>query len=111
MSDKNDPYSTRRVPFDEMTRSEDKWQDGQRGWEWHLEFRYSPDYPYRFDCANGNTRQARRRWASCGGRQGVRLQYGNHRVAGTRWFASTCAEAWNQTLMTILREASRYSSQ
>jgi hypothetical protein len=48
------------------------------------------------DCAYGNTRQARRRWASAKRRHGARLQYGNHRAAGTRLLAGTCVEAWNQ---------------
>lgn len=55
MSDKNDSYSARRVPFDEVTRSEDKWQDGQEGWEWHLEFTYAPDYPYPFPIVPAGT--------------------------------------------------------
>ena len=42
MSDKNDSYSARRVPFDEVSTSEDQWQEGQDGYEWHLEFKYSP---------------------------------------------------------------------
>jgi hypothetical protein len=55
MSDKNDSYSTRRVPFDEVTRSEDKWQDGHDGYEWHLDFPHSPDYPYPFPIVPAGT--------------------------------------------------------
>jgi hypothetical protein len=36
MSDKKDSYFAGRIPFDEVSRSEDKWQDGQEGWGWHL---------------------------------------------------------------------------
>jgi hypothetical protein len=48
MSDKNDSYSVRRVLPDEVSTSEDKWQDGQDGYEWHLEFTYAPEFPYPF---------------------------------------------------------------
>jgi hypothetical protein len=48
MSDKNISNFARRVPFDDVTRSEDKWQDGQDGREWHLEFNHMPEFPYPF---------------------------------------------------------------
>ena len=52
MPDKNDSYSARRVPFNTIqcpgygeSTSEDKRQDG---WEWHLEFGYTPEMPCPF---------------------------------------------------------------
>jgi len=42
MSDRNDSNS--------------QWQEGQDGHEWHLEFRYSPDYPYPFPIVPMGTR-------------------------------------------------------
>jgi hypothetical protein len=53
MSDKNDSYSARRVPFDEVGTSEDKWQEGA---EWHLEFNHAPEFPYPFPIVPVGTR-------------------------------------------------------
>jgi hypothetical protein len=56
MSDKYDSYSTREVPFDKVGRPEDKWREGQDGYEWHLEFRYSLEFPYPFPIVPVGTR-------------------------------------------------------
>jgi len=56
MSDKNDSCSARRVPFEGVSNSDDHWQDGQDGAEWHLEFPYAPDYPYPFPIVPMGTR-------------------------------------------------------
>jgi hypothetical protein len=48
MSDKKNSNFARRVPFDDVGRSEDEWQDGQDDREWHLEFTYAPEFPYPF---------------------------------------------------------------
>jgi hypothetical protein len=54
MSDKNDSYSARRIRFDQESTPDDKLKED--GWEWHLEFRYSPDYPYPFPIVPVGTR-------------------------------------------------------
>jgi hypothetical protein len=56
MSDKNDSHSAQRVPFDDVSTSEDKWQDRQEGWEWRLEFTYAPEFPYPFPIVPARTR-------------------------------------------------------
>jgi hypothetical protein len=56
MSDKNDSCSARRVPFEGVSKADSQWQEGQDGYEWHLEFRYSPDYPYPFPIVPMGTR-------------------------------------------------------
>jgi hypothetical protein len=33
-----------------------QWQEGQDGAEWHLIFKYSPDYPYPFPIVPAGTR-------------------------------------------------------
>ena len=48
MSDKNDSCSARRVPFEGMRKSDEPWQEGQDGYEWHLEFTHMPEFPYPF---------------------------------------------------------------
>jgi hypothetical protein len=56
MSDKNDSCSTRRVPFEGVSKSDTQWQEGRDGYEWHLEFRDSPDHPYPFPIVPAGTR-------------------------------------------------------
>jgi len=56
MSDINDLYSARRVPFEGVSKSDDHWQEGQDGYEWHLEFTHMPDYPYPFPIVPMGTR-------------------------------------------------------
>ena len=45
MTDKKDSYSSPRVPFDEVSMSQDKLNNGR---EWHLEFTYAPEIPCPF---------------------------------------------------------------
>jgi hypothetical protein len=56
MSDKNDSYSARRVPFEEVSKSDAQWQEGQDGHEWHLEFTHMPEFPYPFPIVPMGTR-------------------------------------------------------
>jgi len=55
MSDKTDSYSARRVPFGGVIKSDDHWQDGQEGYEWHLEFTHMPEFPYPFPIVQAGT--------------------------------------------------------
>jgi hypothetical protein len=48
MSDKNDSCSARRVSSEGVSKSDEQWQEGQDGHEWHLEFPYTPGFPYSF---------------------------------------------------------------
>jgi hypothetical protein len=59
MSDKNDSYSAKQLPFNTIQRpdydesfSEDPWKDGR---EWHLEFGYTPDLPCPFPIVPAGT--------------------------------------------------------
>jgi len=56
MHDKRDSHSARRVPFEGMSKSDDHWQEGQDGYEWHLEFNYSPEIPCPFPIVPMGTR-------------------------------------------------------
>jgi hypothetical protein len=56
MSDKNDSCSTRRVPFQGVRKSDEPWQEGQDGYEWHLEFNHMPEFPYFFPIVPLGTR-------------------------------------------------------
>jgi hypothetical protein len=56
MSDKNDSCSARRRPFEDVRKSDEQRQEGQDGYEWHLEFRYSPEFPCPFPIVLAGTR-------------------------------------------------------
>ena len=44
MSDKND------------SSSDEQWQEGRDGYEWHLEFTHMPEFPYPFPIVPAGTR-------------------------------------------------------
>jgi hypothetical protein len=56
MSDNNDSCSARRVTSVGVSKSDEPWQEGQDGYEWHLEFAYMPEFPYPFPIVPAGTR-------------------------------------------------------